>query len=57
MVYSRNTLFVVLVTNEFGDVEDRIPCCTWAEVMDRMVQLQFRVEGGYELTFRAVAHC
>jgi len=54
MMYSEGTLFVVVVTNEFGDVEDRIPCYTWAEVVEHMVQLQVRAEGGYEFTIKTV---
>lgn len=55
MVYAEETLFVVVVANEFGDVEDRIPCYTWAEVVDHMVQLQVRGECGYEFTVKTVA--
>ncbi len=45
----------MVVTNEFGDVEDRIPCYTWAEVVDHMSQLQVRGECGYEFTVKRVA--
>ncbi len=55
MLYSVETLFVVVVTNEYGDVEDRIPCYAWSEVLDHLAQLQVRAEGGYEFTVKTVA--
>lgn len=55
MMYSEGTLFVVVVANEFGDVEDRIPCYSWAEVVEHLAQLQVRAEGGYQFTIKTVA--
>ncbi len=53
-MYSEETLFVIVVVNEFGDVEDHIPCYTWSEVIDHMTQLQVRAEGGYTFTVKTV---
>ena len=47
MDYTTETVFVVVVTNEFGDVEDRCVFNEWGNAIKFLAGLELAASGGY----------